>query len=654
MSQIAESCGFRSTKRQKHLEGNVRDCCGKPARRKEWQTVPTLLQAIPGSITDLGRTQDRYICGNKPYSTYRWRNQHRVDISGGIQENNFKKLGPLYKEAMANIKSTAVPVLAAEDETAIIGHVTYHQNTDELLGFCGVNGQHHACVDHFTVVVGEGEEGFATIVNAFKEYKIGTFGRAILLNPLHPNLPRIAVLVMPTCNMFDHHFVYRQWQEVKRLYDQELKDIVGPLIGNSSDGDSRRRKIMLQLSTVDVGNRFRPIPRDLGFIFSCRKLNKENGYDVEDMCDQDYVHNHKKLLNPLDHASRVLRMGEYLVHMNHLQLVSEVFPFADHGLGRSDIERRDRQNWRSAQKLTFPKVQSCLEALINVTVQGRPPDITLLGTKTYLLIIWYYVEIFCSCVASLATRIKYAAIVTHYLAIWRNWIYRHRNLQVAVNFISRETYTDVILSCHFAVMLIVFMRDYFPQEDCQLEKTGSDVLEDFWSKNGQWVGNHHNYTFGDLRRNTSHMIRLEEIRVAPSAPEVAKPHPKQESIWEQQYERPINMVNLKEYPVIGAEIEAWKEGIKIARELARSVGMRPAIQVPNEDRFDDDDNNNDGGNVSHEDYWFYRPFECLGNSFRSDQDDEDEDSNCSPTAGDEDDISTGGPAISGKATIYQY
>ena len=70
---------------------------------------------------------------------------------------------------------------------------------------------------------------------------------------------------------------------MKRLYDQELKDIVGPLIGNSSDGDSRRRKIMLQLATVDVGNRFRPIPRDLGFIFSCRKLNKENGYDVEDV-----------------------------------------------------------------------------------------------------------------------------------------------------------------------------------------------------------------------------------------------------------------------------------------------------------------------------------------------------------------------------------
>ena len=407
--------------------------------------------------------------GPEIHSIYRWRNQHRVDISGGIQESNLKKLGPLYKEAMANITSSSVPVLAAEDETAIIGHVTYHQDRDELLGFCGVNGQHHACLDHFAVKVGDGEEGFTNIINAFKEYKIGTFGRAILLNPLHPNLPRIAVLVMPTCNKFDHHFVYQQWQEVKRLYDQELKHIVGPLIGNSSDGDSRRRKIMLQLATVDVGNRFRPIPRNLGFIFSCRKLDTdENGYHVEDMCDQDYVHNHKKLLNPLDHATRVLRMCEYLVHMNHLQLVSEVFPFADHGLGVSDSERRYRQDWTSAQKLTFPKVQECLEALINGTVQGYPPNITLLGTKMYRVMIWYYVEIFCSSVASLTNRIKYAAIVTHFLGIWQNWVYRHRNLKLSVNFISRETYTDVILSCHFAVMLIVYMRDNVPKEDCHL------------------------------------------------------------------------------------------------------------------------------------------------------------------------------------------
>ena len=33
------------------------------------------------------------------------------------------------------------------------------------------------------------------------------------------------------------------------------------------------------------------------------------------------------------------------------------------------------------------------------------------------------------------------------------------------------------------------------------------------------------------------------------------------------------MANLTEYPAIGEEIEAWKQGIKIGRRLARSVGI---------------------------------------------------------------------------------
>lgn len=69
---------------------------------------------------------------------------------------------------------------------------------------------------------------------------------------------------MPTCNKFDTTFVYRQWQEVQRLYERDLEPVIGPLIGNSSDGDSRRRKIMLQLAGNDAeGNRFRPIPAHL-------------------------------------------------------------------------------------------------------------------------------------------------------------------------------------------------------------------------------------------------------------------------------------------------------------------------------------------------------------------------------------------------------
>lgn len=43
---------------------------------------------------------------------------------------------------------------------------------------------------------------------------------------------------------------------------------------------------------------FQPIPQDLGFALSCRKDIKGTNYVVRDLGDQDYIHNHKKLLNP--------------------------------------------------------------------------------------------------------------------------------------------------------------------------------------------------------------------------------------------------------------------------------------------------------------------------------------------------------------------
>lgn len=79
-------------------------------------------------------------------------------FAGGIEEVNFKKLASIYKEAMARITPTFVLVLAAEDETGIIGQIVYNQASDELLGFGGVKGPEQKCLDYFTVVVGNEEE----------------------------------------------------------------------------------------------------------------------------------------------------------------------------------------------------------------------------------------------------------------------------------------------------------------------------------------------------------------------------------------------------------------------------------------------------------------------------------------------------------------
>ena len=50
-----------------------------------------------------------------------------------------------------------------------------------------------------------------------------------------------------------------QWVLISKQYKQFLEGIVGPLIGHSSDGDARRRKLMLEEMVRTQGNRFRPI-----------------------------------------------------------------------------------------------------------------------------------------------------------------------------------------------------------------------------------------------------------------------------------------------------------------------------------------------------------------------------------------------------------
>ena len=335
---------------------------------------------------------------------------------------------------------------------------------------------------------------------------------------------------------------------------------------------------------------------NLGFTFTARKENRDDlggSYVLRDLGDQDAIHQHKKMINPLDHASRIMMFGNCLmIHMNHLLKVYEQFPKFTHGLTKVHLERKDRQNWKIAQELTFTKVQDCLKNMIN---NG---DDSVKGTLVYLQLVWHYVEIFFSPVASLQERIKYAGFVVTFLGIWKNFVHMHQEREIGINFITRECYKDCLISCHFAVMMICYMRDCFPDVECRLDLTGSDPCESFFSLNGQWIGNHHNYSILEMERNINHMVRLQQIQADPNAPSFAKAHVKQENVWHKQFNNFVSP-NLREYPQDGEEITAWVEGIQMAQEKARYVGMIPTTFNDNDDPDDPDDPSQK---------WFYKPF----------------------------------------------
>ncbi|KAG1655018.1 hypothetical protein GQR58_024744 [Nymphon striatum] len=233
-------------------------------------------------------------------TAYTWRQNQIVHSTPDGSSEHMAKLAEVYKAIMKKHNIDKVPVLLAEDKIAIKKEVSYDQETDQLLGFCG-KSMHD---------------------------DVGSLARVIMVNPLHPNLPRMVAFILPTCNKFSHLDVYSQWVKIQKNYEQ-LADVLGPLIGNSSDGDSQRRKCMLSLTTSEEGNRLQAIPEILGFIFKGTKIDLGDGtYHVSGLGDQDYIHEHKKLINPLDHPSRIMMMD--LISSLRMHKVSSYLIFTVH------------------------------------------------------------------------------------------------------------------------------------------------------------------------------------------------------------------------------------------------------------------------------------------------------------------------------------
>ena len=124
-----------------------------------------------------------------------------------------------------------------------------------MVGFCGPK-ENHVCIPHYKSIVGDSELGYNKMVESFKLDKVGGFARVIVVNPLHEKLPRLVLVACCTCGFFNSQWVRQQWDQIDNLWMQHCYSSVGPIIGHASDGDSRRRQLMLQDCKSVQGKRY--------------------------------------------------------------------------------------------------------------------------------------------------------------------------------------------------------------------------------------------------------------------------------------------------------------------------------------------------------------------------------------------------------------
>ena len=165
---------------------------------------------------------------------------------------------------------------------------------------------------------------------------MGGFARIVVVNPMHEKLPRLVLVVSCTCGKFNAEWIRAQWDLIDVEWEASCKEIIGPIIGHASDGDSRRRQLMLKDYKSDVGKRLKLEWE--GWLFSASL--DDNG-DARGLHDQDYIHNRKKLINPLDSPVRVMQLGGDLCILEHIGLVYQKFTADDHGLKLEDVKRTD-------------------------------------------------------------------------------------------------------------------------------------------------------------------------------------------------------------------------------------------------------------------------------------------------------------------------
>ena len=107
-------------------------------------------------------------------------------------------------------------IILAKDETKVRGRVSWEARMDTLVGFCRPKDI-HICITDYKPAVGVREVGYNKMVYSFRLDKVGAIARAIVVNPLHPKLPRLVLVAYCTCGCFNSDWIRKQWKRIDQL-----------------------------------------------------------------------------------------------------------------------------------------------------------------------------------------------------------------------------------------------------------------------------------------------------------------------------------------------------------------------------------------------------------------------------------------------------
>jgi hypothetical protein len=242
-------------------------------------------------------------------------------------------------------------------------------------------------------------------------------------------------------------------------------------------------------------------------------------------------------------------------------------------LGDDSREGYKSMDWPSAVRLMGRKHIRSMQNL-RMGRNNLIADPTVQGMLEYLRICRLYTSIFADESLKHTERVRRAAEVVTHLRLWRQWIINTKGQTLEKNFITTQSYQDILLSCHAAVLIIMTHRDLTPDQPLNLNRSGTDCCEDFFGDSGASVANKRVFSTLEARwiiqkLNTVQVLAAEGGFKLPGS----KKH--REQFFDDEGE-----------PIIGPEDWAddqelnkwWLKGVKDGYKGAEKYHMKPTTR----------------------------------------------------------------------------
>lgn len=332
-------------------------------------------------------------------------------------------------ELLAYMKASNLPlyVSLSEDATNITGMVEYCTEFNQIVGLILPLREENAMPVPSSYAATSAAA--IEVIMSDRNIPIANMLNVVMAQPFVSNTPAFCLLVYGGNGKFTRENVAKRWEYIVN----ELRNIGIKVVSISSDSDTRYNSAMKELMLSCKTDGSSVFPR--WFHFDCSTAIY--------FPFQDTVHIGTKLRNKFLNGNMLF--GRYTISVEHLHILMRNVGRDKHGIYKTHINKTDKMNFISVQRITHPKVTQLLKKHVSESD----------GTIMYLRIID---RAFLDMSLSPLERIRNMWYATFILRIWRESVLQNPDQQMKNHFITSYSYTCIEINAHSLVTLMLYLK----------------------------------------------------------------------------------------------------------------------------------------------------------------------------------------------------